>query len=64
MYAYISIYILQEGRPPQRMAQARRTATGTGFTRKEGDPLQVANWYQACFEAGLPVTVQVNESRD
>lgn len=31
---------------------------------KEGDPLQVADWYQACFDAGLPVTVQVNESRD
>ena len=31
---------------------------------KEGDPLQVASWYQACFDAGLPVTVQVNESRD
>jgi hypothetical protein len=30
---------------------------------KEGDPLQVASWYQACFDAGLPVTVQVNESR-
>nr|URQ56416.1 Hypothetical protein [Raoultella ornithinolytica] len=25
---------------------------------KEGDPLQVASWYQACFDAGLPVTVQ------
>jgi hypothetical protein len=22
----------------------------------------VASWYQACFDAGLPVTVQVNES--
>lgn len=31
---------------------------------KEGDPLQVASWYQACFDAGLPVIVQVNESRD
>lgn len=31
---------------------------------KEGDPLQVADWYQACFDAGLPVTIQVNESRD
>ncbi|HHO0431238.1 TPA: hypothetical protein ACRR8G_005509 [Klebsiella quasipneumoniae] len=31
---------------------------------KEGDPLQVASWYQTCFDAGLPVTVQVNESRD
>ncbi|HFO3084308.1 TPA: hypothetical protein ACHJIY_004742 [Klebsiella pneumoniae] len=31
---------------------------------KEGDPLQVASWYQICFDAGLPVTVQVNESRD
>lgn len=31
---------------------------------KEGDPLQVASWYQACFEAGQPVIIQVNESRD
>jgi hypothetical protein len=31
---------------------------------KEGDPLQVATWYQTCFDAGLPVIVQVNESRD
>ena len=31
---------------------------------KEGDPLQVASWYQTCFDAGLPVIVQVNESRD
>ncbi|HGI8395840.1 TPA: hypothetical protein ACJVFK_005526, partial [Klebsiella pneumoniae] len=31
---------------------------------KEGDPLQVASWYQTCFDAGLPVTIQVNESRD
>jgi hypothetical protein len=28
---------------------------------KEGDSLQVASWYQTCFEAGLPVTIQVNE---
>jgi hypothetical protein len=26
--------------------------------------LQVATWYQTCFDAGLPVIVQVNESRD
>ncbi|MDU7047201.1 MAG: hypothetical protein E6326_25185 [Enterobacter roggenkampii] len=25
---------------------------------------QVASWYQTCFDAGLPVTIQVNESRD
>lgn len=31
---------------------------------KEGDPLLVASWYQTCFDAGLPVIVQVNESRD
>lgn len=31
---------------------------------KKGDSLQVADWYQACFYAGLPVTIQVNESRD
>ena len=24
---------------------------------KEGDPLQVASWYQTCFDAGLPVTI-------
>ncbi|HBY1517151.1 TPA: hypothetical protein MIQ52_004324 [Klebsiella aerogenes] len=31
---------------------------------KEGDLVQVASWYQTCFDAGLPVTIQVNESRD
>lgn len=31
---------------------------------KEGDPLQVADWYQACYDAGIPSTIQVNESRD
>ncbi|MDR7345351.1 hypothetical protein J2X14_003798 [Pantoea alhagi] len=25
-----------------------------------GDALQVADWYQACLHAGLPVRVQVN----
>lgn len=36
---------------------------GAGAMRmiKEGDALQVADWYQACFDAGLPVTIQVNE---
>lgn len=24
---------------------------------KKGDPLQVADWYQTCFDAGLPVTI-------
>lgn len=40
--------------------------TGPGGVRriKEGDPLQVAHWYQACYDAGLPSTIQVNESRD
>ncbi|AZS59317.1 MULTISPECIES: hypothetical protein [Pectobacterium] len=27
----------------------------------EGDALQVASWYQACFAAGLPVQCQVNQ---
>ncbi|MHC7275977.1 hypothetical protein ACYAXN_27520, partial [Klebsiella pneumoniae] len=31
---------------------------------KEGAPLHVDSWYQTCFDAGLPVTIQVNESRD
>ncbi|MBK0004241.1 hypothetical protein [Erwinia sp. S38] len=26
-----------------------------------GDPVQVAEWYQTCFEAGLPVRCQVNQ---
>lgn len=36
---------------------------GEGAMRliKEGDALQVADWYQACFDAGLPVIIQVNE---
>ena len=40
--------------------------TGAGGDRriKEGDPLQVADWYQACFDAGLPVHIQINESQD
>ena len=32
--------------------------------RLEGDPLQVAGWYQACYDAGLPVHIQINESQD
>jgi hypothetical protein len=35
-----------------------------GIRRIKGRSLQVASWYQTCFDAGLPVTVQVNESRD
>lgn len=31
-------------------------------TRLAGDPLQVAQWLQACHEAGIVVRVQVNES--
>lgn len=44
--------------------QLRQTAAGGIRRIKEGDPLQVAEWYQACFDAGLPVTIQVNESLD
>ncbi|EMN5850579.1 hypothetical protein RJO36_004040 [Enterobacter hormaechei] len=31
-------------------------------TRLEGDPLQVAQWLNACHDAGIYVRVQVNES--
>lgn len=31
--------------------------------RFNGDPLQIANYLEACYEAGLSVRVQVNESR-
>ncbi len=65
---------LGDGRPPLREAAYVIRLDGTtclqltdagGIRRiKEGDPLQVASWYQTCFDAGLPVTVQVNESRD
>ncbi|HGM4961240.1 TPA: hypothetical protein ACKPZ6_004835 [Serratia liquefaciens] len=30
-------------------------------TRLEGDALQVAGWYQAAYDARLPVQIQVNE---
>lgn len=30
--------------------------------RREGDPLEVAQWLQACHDAGIKVSVQVNES--
>ena len=30
--------------------------------RQEGDPLEVAQWLQACHDAGMEVRVQVNES--
>ncbi|HBB6596792.1 TPA: hypothetical protein KB479_004741 [Escherichia coli] len=30
--------------------------------RREGDPLEVAQWLQACHDAGMEVRVQVNES--
>lgn len=32
------------------------------MTRLAGDPLQVAQWLQACHDAGIAVRVQVNES--
>lgn len=37
-------------------------STGSRVTRLEGDPLQVAEWLQACHDAGIIVGVQVNES--
>lgn len=30
--------------------------------RREGDPLELAQWLQACHDAGIEVRVQVNES--
>ncbi|EDI7380154.1 hypothetical protein ACRTRT_004588, partial [Escherichia coli] len=30
--------------------------------RLEGDPLEVAQWLQACHDAGMEVRVQINES--
>ncbi len=30
--------------------------------RREGDPLEVAQWLQACHDAGMEVRVQINES--
>lgn len=30
--------------------------------RQEGDPLQVAEWLQACHDAGIAVRLQINES--
>ncbi|EHW1424182.1 hypothetical protein K1O46_004212 [Salmonella enterica] len=30
--------------------------------RLEGDPLEVAQWLQACHDAGMKVRVQVNEN--
>ncbi|HAY0331028.1 TPA: hypothetical protein JS309_004222 [Escherichia coli] len=30
--------------------------------RRQGDPLEVAHWLQACHDAGIEVRVQVNES--
>ena len=29
---------------------------------REGDPLEVAQWLQACHDAGMEVRVQINES--
>jgi len=31
-------------------------------TRQEGDPLQVAEWLQACHDAGIDIRLQINES--
>lgn len=31
-------------------------------TRLEGDPLQVAEWLQACHDAGIDIRMQINES--
>ncbi|EGW7466279.1 hypothetical protein JGW04_004514, partial [Escherichia coli] len=30
--------------------------------RREGDPLEVAQWLPACHDAGMEVRVQINES--
>ncbi|HBN3558436.1 TPA: hypothetical protein L2G79_005035 [Escherichia coli O25b:H4-ST131] len=30
--------------------------------RREGDPLEVAQWLQSCHDAGMEVRVQINES--
>lgn len=30
--------------------------------RREGDPLEVAQWLQACHDAGMEVRVQINEN--
>lgn len=30
--------------------------------RREGDPLTVAQWLQACHDAGITVRIQINES--
>ncbi|MDC3754785.1 hypothetical protein JEX45_30105, partial [Escherichia coli] len=30
--------------------------------RREGDPLEVAQWLQACHNAGIEIRVQINES--
>ncbi|QXA99765.1 hypothetical protein I6L53_23370 (plasmid) [Citrobacter farmeri] len=36
---------------------------GTGHvTRLAGDPLQVAQWLQACHDAGIMIRMQINES--
>lgn len=32
-------------------------------SRLEGDPLQVAQWFQICHDAGINVRVQINESQ-
>ncbi|EAS2251025.1 hypothetical protein ZH77_004457 [Salmonella enterica subsp. salamae] len=37
------------------------SATGQ-VTRLEGDPLQVAEWLQACHDAGIDIRMQINES--
>lgn len=36
--------------------------TAGQVTRLTGDPLQVAQWLQACHEAGIAVRMQINES--
>lgn len=35
---------------------------GQVVTRLEGDPLQVAQWLQACHDAGMDIRVQINET--
>ncbi|MBV8042576.1 MAG: hypothetical protein JO226_08040 [Pluralibacter sp.] len=35
---------------------------GGQVTRLNGDPLQVAEWLQACHDAGLDIRIQINES--
>lgn len=48
--------------PVKLGGMAYQACRGDFVVRREGDPLEVAQWLQACHDAGIGVRLQINES--